>query len=68
MRKKYFICLKKKLEKFYFRITESGITEGLNNVTSRLKPNKKPVATMTEVTAEEKDLLLHQKESSHEYD
>lgn len=48
-------------------LTESGATEGLKKVNSRLA--KVPIhSTITEVTEEEKDALLGQSESSHEYD
>lgn len=49
-------------------ISDTGLTEGLSRVNSRYKHAKKPQATMTEVTEEESDQLLLQKESSHEYD
>lgn len=49
-----------------FRITESGALEGLSRVNSR--KNKMSLLNMTEVTEEEKDALLNQMESSHEYD
>ncbi|XP_060520613.1 protein GPR107 [Cylas formicarius] len=48
-------------------LTESGATEGLKKVNSRLV--KVPLhQTLTEVTEEEKDALLGQSESSHDYD
>ncbi|KAJ3662725.1 hypothetical protein Zmor_007057 [Zophobas morio] len=48
-------------------LTESGATEGLSKVNSRII--KVPLqSTLTEVTEEEKDALLGQPESSHEYD
>jgi hypothetical protein len=48
-------------------LTESGATEGLSRVNSRI--TKVPLqSTLTEVTEEEKDALLGQPESSHEYD
>ncbi|KAK9885903.1 hypothetical protein WA026_013777 [Henosepilachna vigintioctopunctata] len=47
-------------------ITESGAMEGLSRVNSR--KTKVPLLNMTEVTEEEKDALLNQTESSHEYD
>ncbi|XP_044766777.1 protein GPR107 [Coccinella septempunctata] len=47
-------------------ITESGALEGLSRVNSR--KNKVSLLNMTEVTEEEKDALLNQMESSHEYD
>ncbi|RZC33666.1 GPR107 [Asbolus verrucosus] len=48
-------------------LTESGATEGLSRVNSRVI--KVPLqSTLTEVTEEEKDALLGQPESSHEYD
>ncbi|XP_019872120.1 protein GPR107 isoform X2 [Aethina tumida] len=48
-------------------LTESGATEGLNKVNNRV--TKVPLqSTMTEVTEEEKDALLSQRESSHDYD
>lgn len=51
----------------YFRLTESGVTEGLRKVNSRIV--KIPIhQTITEVTEEEKDALLGQSESSHDYD
>lgn len=45
-------------------LTESGVTEGLSKVTSRIAPSK----TIIEATEEEKDSLLSKRESSHEYD
>lgn len=49
------------------RLTESGATEGLKKVNSRV--TKVPLhMAMTEVTEEEKDALLKQNESSHDYD
>lgn len=51
----------------FFRLTESGVTEGLKKVNSRV--TKVPLhTTLTEVTEEEKDALLSQRESSHDYD
>nr|AEE62892.1 unknown [Dendroctonus ponderosae] len=48
-------------------LTETGATEGLRKVNSRL--TKVPFhETITEVTEEEKDALLGQSESSHDYD
>jgi len=48
-------------------LTESGATEGLSRVNSRV--TKVPLhTTLAEVTEEEKDALLGQPESSHEYD
>ncbi|CAG9839570.1 unnamed protein product [Diabrotica balteata] len=48
-------------------LTESGATEGLKKVNSRhAKPSLHQ--TFEEINEEEKDLLLSQKESSHEYD
>lgn len=48
-------------------LTESGATEGLKRVNSRHV--KVPLhQTIMEVTEEEKDALLGQSESSHEYD
>lgn len=48
-------------------LTESGATEGLKKVNSRV--TKVPLhMAMTEVTEEEKDALLKQNESSHDYD
>lgn len=56
------------LMSIYFSITPSGLTEGLKNVTSRTKPTPNTTSTLTEVTEEESDHLLAQRESSHEYD
>ncbi|CAG9761566.1 unnamed protein product [Ceutorhynchus assimilis] len=48
-------------------LTESGATEGLKKVNNRTV--KIPIhQTITEVTEEEKDALLGQSESSHDYD
>ncbi|KAL1516698.1 hypothetical protein ABEB36_000576 [Hypothenemus hampei] len=48
-------------------LTESGMTEGLKKVNNRVV--KIPIhQTLMEVTEEEKDALLGQKENSHEYD
>lgn len=66
--------LKKHFQEFFWqltclncRLTESGATEGLKKVNSRV--TKVPLhMAMTEVTEEEKDALLKQNESSHEYD
>ncbi|KAJ8977779.1 hypothetical protein NQ317_014684 [Molorchus minor] len=49
------------------RITESGATEGLKKVNSRITKVPLHQQTLTEVTEEEGDALLG-KESSHEYD
>lgn len=50
-----------------YRLTESGVTEGLKKVNSRVTKVPLHQQTLTEVTEEEKDALLG-KESSHEYD
>ncbi|KAG5862474.1 hypothetical protein JTB14_002353 [Gonioctena quinquepunctata] len=49
-------------------LTESGATEGLKKVNSRITKVPLHEQMLTEVTEEEKDALLGQKESSHEYD
>jgi len=46
-------------------ITESGATEGLSRVNSR---THKSTPTLTEVTKEESEALLDQREGSHDYD
>ncbi|XP_056636052.1 protein GPR107 [Diorhabda sublineata] len=49
-------------------LTTTGVTEGLSNINSRTTKTALHQHTLTEVTEEEKDVLLGQKESSHEYD
>ncbi|CAH1977620.1 unnamed protein product [Acanthoscelides obtectus] len=49
-------------------LTESGATEGLKKVNNRVVKVPLHQQTLTEVTEEEKDALLSQRESSHEYD
>ncbi|CAG9856922.1 unnamed protein product [Phyllotreta striolata] len=49
-------------------LTESGVTEGLKKINSRIVKIPLHEQTFTEVTEEEKDALLGQRESSHEYD
>ncbi|KAF7279732.1 protein GPR107 [Rhynchophorus ferrugineus] len=48
-------------------LTESGVTEGLKKVSSR-QAKAPHHHTLMEVTEEEKDALLGQSESSHDYD
>lgn len=50
-----------------FRLTETGLTESLSRVNSRTKPIS-VTAHLTEVTEEESDALLKQREGSHDYD
>lgn len=50
--------------KSFYRITQSGLTEGLTNL-ARLKANSSAVDSGDE---DEKDNLLSKRESSHDYD
>lgn len=50
------------------RLTETGFTQGLSKVNSRLKPLPAHTATLTEVTEQESEALLDQREGSHDYD
>lgn len=49
-------------------LTESGAMEGMKKVNSRITKVPLHQQNLTEVTEEEKDALLGQRESSHEYD
>lgn len=51
---------------FFFRLTASGLTEGLIRV--NVKKSGSLATNITEVTEEESDALLKQREGSHDYD
>lgn len=53
---------------YFSSLTKSGATEGLTRINSRITKVPLREQTLLEVTEEEKDALLGQKESSHEYD
>ena len=48
----------------YFRLTQSGLTENIRNVTNR----NMALSTTVEGFEDEKENLINKRESSHEYD